>query len=41
MARLVAKRPTVIEKKRHELNRKIKGYAQVILGPRRDKRKQI
>ena len=41
MVGLVVKRSTIIEKRKHGLSKKMKGYARAILGPRRDKRKKI
>ena len=37
----VVKRPTIIEKRKHELSRKMKGYARVIPSLKRDKKKKI
>ena len=41
MAKLVAKRPTVVEKEKHGLGGKMKAFAQAIPNPRRGKRQKV
>ena len=41
MVESVAKRPIVIKREGHELNKKMKAFAQAIPNPRRGKRQKI